>query len=172
MKRLIGTTAVSIASSCVASPARYGWSAVSARRLRVAAIAEDGTLGRAELTAGGDVHAARDVVLGRAVTVTDPAGAGVPALVPPSLAKGAAPLPAGLATIFRRAEWPDDWPGLDRLPEGANLGLSLRLEASIFELERFQALSLETVTRVILAFHAAVAPAAAPDPEPARRTPA
>ena len=78
------------------------------------------------------------------------------ALVPPSLAKGAAPLPAGLATIFRRAEWPDDWPGAGRLPDGANLGLSLRLEASVFELERFQALPLETVTRVILAFHAAV----------------
>lgn len=37
----------------------------------------------AELSAGGDVRAARDVVLSRAVTVTDPAGATVPALVPP-----------------------------------------------------------------------------------------
>ena len=78
------------------------------------------------------------------------------ALVPPALAKGAAPLPEGLATIFRRAEWPVGWPGVDLLPEGANLGLSLRLEASIFELERFQKLSLEAVTRVVLAFHAAV----------------
>ncbi len=78
------------------------------------------------------------------------------ALVPPALAKGTAPLPGGLATIFRRGEWPESWPGVEQLPDGANLGLSLRLEASIFELERFQKLSLEQVTRVVLAFHAAV----------------
>ncbi|HEY9553863.1 hypothetical protein [Allosphingosinicella sp.] len=78
------------------------------------------------------------------------------ALVPPALAAGAAALPRGLATIFRRAEWPEAWPGATPLPDAANLGLSLRLEASIFELERFQALSLEEVTRVVLAFHAAV----------------
>ena len=78
------------------------------------------------------------------------------ALVPPALATGMAPLPTGLATIFRRAEWPQAWPGVDQLPDGANLGLTLRLEASIFELERFQKLSLEQVTRVVLAFHAAV----------------
>jgi hypothetical protein len=78
------------------------------------------------------------------------------ALVPPSLANGAAPLPEGFTTIFRRAEWPEGWPGADQLPDSSNLGLSLRLEASIFELERFQTLSLEAVTRVVLAFHAAV----------------
>jgi hypothetical protein len=78
------------------------------------------------------------------------------ALVPKTLAKDAAALPEGLATIFRRAEWPEGWMGVEQLPDAANLGLSLRLEASIFELERFQKLSLEEVTRVILAFHAAV----------------
>lgn len=78
------------------------------------------------------------------------------ALVPPALTKGTAVLPEGLATLFRRAEWPESWPGVDQLPDRANLGLSLRLEASIFELERFQKLSMEEVTRVILAFHAAV----------------
>ena len=36
------------------------------------------------------------------------------------------------------------------------MGLLLRLEASLFELERFQALSADAVRRVILAFHAAV----------------
>ncbi|MDQ4086735.1 MAG: cysteine desulfurase [Pseudomonadota bacterium] len=78
------------------------------------------------------------------------------ALVPAELAEEAAPLPGGLATIFRRAEWPADWPGADALPEGANPGLLLRLEASILELERFQALPPAQVERVILAFHAAV----------------
>lgn len=78
------------------------------------------------------------------------------ALVPPHFVAGAAPIPAGLATIFRRGEWPQDWSGVDRLPDSSNVGLLLRLEASIFELERFQALSTEAVTRVILSFHAAV----------------
>jgi hypothetical protein len=78
------------------------------------------------------------------------------ALVPAAIALGAAALPAGLATIFRRGEWPEGWPGADILPDTANPGLLLRLEASLFELDRFQALPLEAVTRVILAFHAAV----------------
>lgn len=78
------------------------------------------------------------------------------ALVPAAFAAEAPALPAGLATIFRRAEWPAGWPGTEILPETANPGLLLRLEASLFELERFQALPVETVERVILAFHAAV----------------
>jgi hypothetical protein len=78
------------------------------------------------------------------------------ALVPAALAARAPKLPEGFAAIFRRAEWPAGWPGGERLEDSANPGLLLRLEASIFELERFQQLSLERVTRVILAFHAAV----------------
>ena len=78
------------------------------------------------------------------------------ALVPRALAGGAQPLPEGFSTLFRRAEWPAGWPGADRLPDGANLGLLLRLEASIFELERFQRLSPQEAERVILAFHAAI----------------
>ncbi|MFN3388290.1 MAG: hypothetical protein ACK40O_05115 [Allosphingosinicella sp.] len=78
------------------------------------------------------------------------------ALVPPALAQRAARLPEGLATIFARGEWPANWPGAQALPERANPGLLLRLEASIFELERFQRLSLDEATRVILAFHQAV----------------
>ncbi len=78
------------------------------------------------------------------------------ALVPAALARRAPPLPAGLATIFRRAEWPAAWPGADALPESVNIGLLLRLEASLFELERFQALDDAAVWRVIHAFHAAV----------------
>ena len=78
------------------------------------------------------------------------------ALVPETFAAEAPALPAGLATIFRRAEWPEGWPGAEILPETANIGLLLRLEASMFELERFQALPVDTVERVIRAFHAAV----------------
>ena len=78
------------------------------------------------------------------------------ALVPQAVVEAAAELPSGLATIFRRAEWPADWAGAAQLPEEANLGLLLRLEASVFELERFQAIPIERVERVVLAFHAAV----------------
>lgn len=78
------------------------------------------------------------------------------ALVPAGIARRAPALPAGFETIFRRAEWPAGWPGAARLPDGDNPGLLLRLMAAVFELERFQKLSLERVTRVILAFHAAV----------------
>lgn len=78
------------------------------------------------------------------------------ALVPAASAERAPALPEGLATIFRRGEWPADWPGADALPDSANIGLLLRLEASLFELERFQALPEAAVERVILAFHAAV----------------
>lgn len=90
------------------------------------------------------------------------------ALVPPALLRRAPALPEGLATIFRRAEWPEQWPGAESLGEGANPGLLLRLEASIFELERFQRLPAEAVERVILAFHAAIR-AEIVEPTPARR---
>jgi hypothetical protein len=78
------------------------------------------------------------------------------ALVPGALAAAAPALPAGFATLFRRAEWPAGWPGAAGLPDEGNPGLLLRLEAAIFELERFQALAETTVARLILAFHAAV----------------
>jgi hypothetical protein len=78
------------------------------------------------------------------------------ALVPPGFRESARPLAHGLATVFRRGEWPEGWPGAQALEDGANPGLLLRLEASIFELERFQRLSVDEVTRVILCFHQAV----------------
>jgi hypothetical protein len=78
------------------------------------------------------------------------------AILPARQMRGLAPLAAGLATIFRRAEWPDACAGRGALENSANLGLLLRLEASLFELERFQQLSLSQVSRVILAFHQAV----------------
>ena len=78
------------------------------------------------------------------------------ALVPSGAAQAAAALPSGLSTLFRRAEWPRGWPGSESLSDTVNPGLLMRLEASIFELERFQRLDSEDVTPVILAFHAAV----------------
>jgi len=90
------------------------------------------------------------------------------ALVPAALALRTPPLPEGLATIFRRAEWPAGWPGAGALPDSVNIGLLLRLEASLFELERFQELDDAHVWRVIHAFHAAVR-AEIVDKMPARR---
>ncbi len=74
------------------------------------------------------------------------------ALVPVRTIAEAAPLPEGFMSIFRRAEWPHSWAGVDQLENTENPGLALRLEASVFELERFQKLSLDEVTRVIFAF--------------------
>ena len=90
------------------------------------------------------------------------------AMVPRALAEAAPALPEGFAAIFRRAEWPAGWPGAEILPDSVNLGLLLRLEASIFELERFQRLAVADVERVILAFHAAIR-AEIVDRTPARR---
>jgi hypothetical protein len=78
------------------------------------------------------------------------------ALVPRRFREQADPLAPGLATIFRRGEWPAGWPGAETLEDSANPGLWLRLEASIFELERFQRLGVDAVTRTILCFHQAV----------------
>lgn len=79
------------------------------------------------------------------------------ALVPDSVIARAAPLPAGFATIFRRAEWGEGWQGREQLEDSANPGLALRLEASVFELERFQELAFAEVERVIRAFQRAIA---------------
>lgn len=65
------------------------------------------------------------------------------------------PLAAGLAALCRRAEWPSDWSGLDHLAVEPNPGLLLRLEAAVFELERFSALSAARCEAVISRFDAA-----------------
>ena len=78
------------------------------------------------------------------------------ALVPRAAMQRAAPLPAGFGQLFYRAEWPEAWPGADRLPDGANLGLLLRLEASIYELELYQRLTPADVRRTLDLFDEAV----------------
>lgn len=74
------------------------------------------------------------------------------ALVPRAMMHNAAALPTGLAQVFRRAEFPQDWPGADILSEGENPGLALRYEASIFELERFQPISIANISRLLALF--------------------
>ena len=78
------------------------------------------------------------------------------ALLPASMVSEAAPLPEGLANIFRRAEFPQAWAGRHILPDSENHSLALRFEASIFELERFQSLGMDKVRQVIGAFSSAV----------------
>lgn len=74
------------------------------------------------------------------------------ALLPAGMAAKAAPLPTGSAQIFRRAEVPAAWAGRSALDDSGNAGLALRLSASLYELERFQTLSLAEVSRVVGCF--------------------
>jgi hypothetical protein len=78
------------------------------------------------------------------------------ALIPPQAAEREKALPEGLANVFRRAEWPSGWPGSEQLADEDNTGLWLRLEASIFELERFQALPVGEVERIVGEFQRAL----------------
>jgi selenocysteine lyase/cysteine desulfurase len=77
------------------------------------------------------------------------------ALVPGKLAPRAG-LPAGLGTVLRRAELPADWPHLDAFDAGANPGLLLRLEAAVFELQRYASVPAACRNRVATAFAASV----------------
>jgi hypothetical protein len=74
------------------------------------------------------------------------------ALLPSRLVQAAAPLASGIRFIFRRAEIPAQWAGREILIDEGNAGLALRLAASLFELERFQKLSIAQVSRVVTAF--------------------
>ena len=78
------------------------------------------------------------------------------ALVPESLASTAARLPEGFRRIFRRAEWPEGWPGREGLEDSANLSLVLRLNAALFELERFQSIPMERAAAIIDRFERAM----------------
>ncbi len=78
------------------------------------------------------------------------------ALVPGRMVETAQTLPAGFETGFSRHEWTERVKGRDRLPETANPGLLLRLEASIFELELYQRLEATEIRRTINLFDEAV----------------
>ena len=77
------------------------------------------------------------------------------ALVPKAYASRA-PIAPGLAQIFRRAEWPRSWQGLEALRVESNPGLLLRLEAAVFELERFMETRSDDRLRVFGAFNTAI----------------
>ncbi len=74
------------------------------------------------------------------------------ALLPQGMVETAHPLPAGMATIFRRSEFPAGWAGSDLLPGTGNAGLALRIDASLFELERFQRIPAEQAFAVVSRF--------------------
>jgi hypothetical protein len=78
------------------------------------------------------------------------------ALVPQAVAAASTGIPSGFDRIFHRAEWPEDWHGVDRLRQGTNLGLLLRLEASIYELELFQKLTAADIRRTLDLFDESV----------------
>lgn len=61
-------------------------------------------------------------------------------------------LAEGLAMVFRRGEWPTDWAACGHLPISANPGLLLRLEAALFELDRFIRIDRMARDRVIRHF--------------------
>lgn len=105
----------------------------------------------------GEGVAAAYCALGCVVLVTGSKFIGGPpfsgfALLPAGMAQASGPLPRGLANVFRRAEFPATWPGRDVLGEGANEGLALRLQAALFELERYAALDPDRRAAVIAAF--------------------
>ena len=79
------------------------------------------------------------------------------ALVPAAVAARSSGLPRGLEKIFCRAEWPAAWGRCDHLPEDSNLGLLLRLEASIFELELYHRLHPTEIRRTVDLFEEEIA---------------
>ncbi len=78
------------------------------------------------------------------------------ALIPEKAAQRSAGLLEGFQRIFNRAEWPAGWRNRDMLPDGSNLGLLLRLEASIYELELFNGLSAADIRRTLDHFDDAI----------------
>jgi hypothetical protein len=78
------------------------------------------------------------------------------ALLPANAAERSAGLLPGYENIFSRAEWTSGWRGHDRLKDIPNLGLLLRLEASLFELELFHGLNTAEIRRTLDLFDRAI----------------
>lgn len=78
------------------------------------------------------------------------------AIIPPEQRARSGQLPQGLERVFLREEWPENWPGADLLTPGDNEGLWLRLEASLFELERYHAITPDQRAEICAAFNRAV----------------
>jgi hypothetical protein len=81
------------------------------------------------------------------------------AFVPQPLAarmQGGDCVPPGLGDFYARAEMPQSWRCCDVLPRSVNFGMLLRLEAALFEIERFFALPRSAVDAIITAFNRAL----------------
>ena len=83
-------------------------------------------------------------------------------LVPREIAAGVAPLPPSLGAYFSRVEWPSAWTGITAgLSANVNLGLLLRWQAALAEMEAFNRvpdrLRIETMTALAQALKAAIA---------------
>ena len=77
------------------------------------------------------------------------------ALVPAAARNGLTNLPASFGKVCSKHEWPASWPGGERLPDLANLGLLTRLSAAIYELELYATLAPGELRRVVHQFDAA-----------------
>lgn len=78
------------------------------------------------------------------------------AFVPHMVTTRSGEIPPGFAKIFCQAEWPAHWRGQADLPNQSNLGLLMRLEASLFELELYHQLHPAEIKRTIDLFEEAV----------------
>lgn len=78
------------------------------------------------------------------------------ALIPRMMRDAASPLPPGYDALFRRAEWPECWPGAGALSHSANAGLLLRLEAAMYEMELYHRLSPAEIRRSLDIFNQAL----------------
>ena len=99
----------------------------------------------------------RYLQLGCIVLMTGSKFAGGPpfsgfALVPGTVRDRIRPLPPGFRRLANQAEWPADWPGIDRLDTRSNFGLLLRLEAALIEMERFAALPADRIAALTARF--------------------
>ncbi len=66
------------------------------------------------------------------------------------------PLDHALSAVSTRAEWPENWAGVEVLPQAANYGLLLRWEAALAELRAFRAVPQMDVIRFLEAFSQAI----------------
>jgi hypothetical protein len=66
------------------------------------------------------------------------------------------PLDTALGLMSARAEWPQNWPGVEALPQIANCGLLLRWEAALAELRAFRAVPEPYIRRFLEAFSQAI----------------
>lgn len=73
-------------------------------------------------------------------------------------------MPALLRSYSRSAEWPAHWPGRDELTRVPNMGLLLRWEAALQEMQNFLQVPAEDVRRIVSACAAAVQNRLSSDP--------